>query len=193
MRLRYLIVVAGFLSSAVLADEGAQTGKGLIDSLCTQCHGLQPIASVRNGAEGWRTTVYKMVQNGSQVRSPAELDAIVDYLASTYGPGAGPMVTGALPPGAPLGPTPSPGTAPPRTAAPLKSNAIALPAGKGADLVKAHCALCHDLGRVVSTRRTAEQWQQYTRVMLARGSLAPGRAASDSIAAYLTEHFGARP
>ena len=176
MRLKYLLAVAGLLSSAALADDGAQTGRKLVDSLCTQCHGLQPIASVRNGAEGWRTTVYKMVQNGSQIRSPAELEAIVDYLAGTYGPGTTPMVTGPLPPGAPL-----------------RSDPIELPVGKGADLVKAHCTLCHDLGRVVSTRRTAEQWQRYTRVMLARGSLAPGRAATDAIAAYLTEHFGPRP
>ena len=178
MKLKYLIAVAGLLSSAALADDGAATGKKLVDSLCTQCHGLQPIASVRNGAEGWRTTVYKMVQNGSQIRSAAELEAIVGYLAGAYGPGTTPMVTGLLPPGAPLGPT--------------KSDAIELPVGKGADLVKAHCTLCHDLGRVVSTRRTAVEWQRYTRVMLARGSLAPGRAATDSIATYLTEHFGAR-
>ncbi len=194
MRLKYLLVAAGLLSSAVLADDGAQTGKKLVDSLCTQCHGLQPIASVRNGAEGWRTTVYKMVQNGSQIRSPAELEAIVDYLAGAYGPGATPMVTGLLPPGAPLGAAPSArSTAPLGPTAPLKSDAIELPAGRGADLVKAHCTLCHDLGRVVSTRRTAVEWQRYARVMLARGSLAPGRAATDSIAAYLTEHFGARP
>jgi cytochrome c5 len=188
VRLKYLIALAGLLSSVALADDGTQTGKRLVDSLCTQCHGLQPIASVRNGAEGWRTTVYKMVQNGSQIRSTAELEAIVGYLAGTYGPGTTPMVTGLLPPGAPLGAAPTA-----RSTAPLKSDAIELPAGKGADLVKAHCTLCHDLGRVVSTRRTAEDWQHYTRVMLARGSLAPGRAATDSIAAYLTEHFGSRP
>ncbi len=179
MKLKHLIAVAGLLSSAALADDGAPTGKNLVDSLCTQCHGLQPIASVRNGAEGWRTTVYKMVQNGSQIRSAAELEAIVGYLAGAYGPGTTPMVTGLLPPGAPLGVA--------------KSDSVELPAGKGADLVKAHCTLCHDLGRIVSTRRTALEWQRYTRVMLARGSLAPGRAATDSIAAYLTEQFGARP
>jgi hypothetical protein len=130
---------------------------------------LQPIASVRNGAEGWRTTVYKMVQNGSQIRTEAELDAIVSYLAQSYGPAAGAMVTGVLPPGAVVG---------------------SLPSGKGGDLVKAECTLCHDLGRIVATRRTAQQWQTYTRVMLARGSLVLPRRDADSIAAYLTEHFG---
>lgn len=169
------------LSAAARADDGVQTGKRLVDTVCTQCHGLEPIASLRDGAEGWRTTVYKMVQNGSQIRGPAELETIVDYLAGTYGPAAGPMVTGALPPGVEVG-----------TGASHRSDSIELPAGKSADLVKAQCTSCHDLGRIVSTRRTPENWRRYTQVMLARGSLAPGRAATDSIAAYLAEHFGAR-
>lgn len=176
--LAVLVGATGLLSTAVAAETSV-TGRQLVGELCTQCHGLQPIASVRNGVEGWRTTVYKMVQNGSQIRTRAELDAIVNYLAQSYGPAAGAMVTGILPPGAVVG---SDGK--------MTSSAVSLPPGKGADLVKAECTLCHDLGRIVATRRTAQQWQTYTRVMLARGSLVLPRRDADSIAAYLVEHFG---
>ncbi|HEY0342660.1 MAG TPA: hypothetical protein VGC34_17800, partial [Steroidobacteraceae bacterium] len=94
---------AAMLPSFATAATDSEGGKALLSALCTQCHGLPPITSVRNGAAGWRTTVYKMVQNGAQIRTQAELDAIVNYLAETYGPAAGAMVTGVLPPGAALG------------------------------------------------------------------------------------------
>jgi mono/diheme cytochrome c family protein len=159
-------------------SEGSE-GKNLLEAVCTQCHGLRPIVMTRDGAGGWGDEVYKMITWGAQVRSPAEAKTLIDYLASTYGPSAGPMKTGVLPPGAVTDP-----------AAQRMSNSIVLPDGKGAALVQGYCTSCHDLGPIVSTRRTSESWRRYTAVMLAKNSINPPADVAKTISTYLAMHYG---
>ena len=56
-------------------------------------------------------------------------------------------------------------------------------------LVAARCALCHDLGRVVSVPRTRDEWVQITRNMIERGPHATADEVQ-TVAAYLSAHFG---
>lgn len=153
-------------------------GKRLMEAACTQCHGLHPVVTTRDGAPGWRDTVDKMVVAGAQL-SAAEMDRLVDYLANAYGPGAGPMQTGVLPPDTAL-----------EAAAGARSDDIELPPGEGRDLVQAHCYRCHDLGRVVVNRRSEADWGRYVRNMLAQGGVAASADERARMVAYLAEHFG---
>ena len=50
------------------------------------------------------------------------------------------------------------------------------------------CTLCHDLGRVVTIRRTSQEWKQMTRDMMSRGPDASA-AQVETVLAYLTTHF----
>ena len=144
-------------------------GKGseLTATLCSACHTLQPILMKRDGPAGWRTTVDNMTMRGLRLFRPGEPELIVEYLSQHFGPGSNPMRTEQLPPG----------------------TSVALPAGEGKDLVEMHCTGCHDLGRVVSVRRTKADWERVTRNMVDRGS----KASADQvqrIVAYLAGQFG---
>ena len=101
-------------------------GREIVAVACSQCHYLGTIAKIRDGAAGWRTYVSNMVLRGAQL-SPAEVDKVVNYLATNLGPGI------SLPPQKP----------------------VRLPEGSGKQLVETRCALCHDLERVAEVKRTA--------------------------------------
>jgi mono/diheme cytochrome c family protein len=153
-------------------------GKELAQSVCaTACHDATPLLMKRDGESGWRRNVERMVvQKGAQL-FPADLETLLRYLSTRLGPGAGGrMQTGVLPPGA-LG-----GGA-------QTANDVQLPEGTGKDVVAARCAVCHDLGRVVSVRRTKQGWEQMTRNMMGRGSQVSAEQIQ-TIITYLTTHFG---
>lgn len=153
--------------------------KRLYESVCTQCHGLQMIEKTRNGRTGWENTVHKMVVAGAQL-TVDEMESVIDYLSQRYGPSTGdPMTTGLLPYDSPL-----------QTDGTITSENINLPLGKGRTQVQAYCHLCHDLGRVVATRRSADEWRHYTLNMIARGEITITREDLDIIVSYLNRHFG---
>lgn len=152
----------------------------LMEAVCTACHTLAPVAAMRDGPTGWRTTVYRMIGLGAQVQDPTEIERIVMYLTDAYGPAAGVMKTGKLPPDSAIV---SSGT----------SQDVDLPAGAGVDQVRAYCGACHDLGRIRATRREPSSWERYTQNMLARAGVPATANLSASIATYLTQHFGVAP
>jgi hypothetical protein len=156
-----------------------EVGQRLLELACTQCHGLRPITLTRDGPGGWSVKVHKMIAWGAQINNEAEAQTLIDYLVRTYGPSAGPMTTGPLPPGSvvPAG-------------ASSDSHSIVLPAGHGAPLVQGLCGGCHDLGRIVATRRTPESWRQYTTAMLEKGRVQVPTATARAISDYLATHFG---
>lgn len=176
----WFALILVFLGKPALSQEVSDVDtRRLYESTCTQCHSLSPIEATRNGRRGWEDTVHKMVSSGAQL-SVDEMEIIIDYLAERFGPGAGPMRTGLLPPTSPLQ---SDGT--------VSSETMVLPAGDGRQNVQVFCHMCHDLGRVVATRKSAEDWHRYTENMLAKGGLKPSPEQFQSIVSYLTEHFGA--
>ena len=153
-------------------------GRELALSVCgTACHDTTPLAMKRDGESGWRKNVERMVvQKGAQI-FPGELETVIRYLSTALGPGTVPMQTpGALPPGALGG-----GAATARD--------VKLPDGAGKELVQARCTVCHDLGRVVATRRTQPDWDRLTRNMIERGPRATP-AQVETMVMYLVTHLG---
>src|SRR4030088_1183639 len=128
--LKRLSVLAGLaaFSLATAAPLLAQTapalppgeGRDIVAAACTQCHGLNTIMAIRDGAAGWRQFVDYMIMKGAQV-SDREGDTIVQYLPASFGPNS--------PPAAGAGP----------------ALLASLPAGSGKELVEARCVTCHDL------------------------------------------------
>ncbi len=168
-------------SNVIIAADDAENSvsKRLYESACTQCHGLHMIEKTRDGRLGWENNVHKMVVAGTQLNAD-EMELVIDYLVQHYGPDlAGAMKTGALPPDAPLQADNS-----------GSSENISLPEGIGRGLIKGYCRSCHDLGRIVATRRSADSWRRYTKNMLERGEISISATSIESIVSYLDQHFG---
>jgi mono/diheme cytochrome c family protein len=167
-------VLGGFaaLSLATAAPLHAQTapalppgdGRDLVAVACTQCHGLTTIVQIRDGAAGWRQFVNYMIMKGAQM-SNGEADTVVKYLTVNFGPNS-PPAAGATP--AALAP---------------------LPAGPGKELVEARCVTCHDLLRVVASRRPRSDWEGIVVNMINRGATATPEE-HQTIVAYLSTQFG---
>jgi cytochrome c5 len=135
-------------------------GRDLVAVACSQCHYLGTIAKIRDGAAGWRIYVSNMVLRGAQL-NPSEIDKVVDYLALNLGPGAN------LPPPRP----------------------VTLADGQGKDLVETRCALCHDLERVATVKRSKKDWPVIVANMVAWGATATPQE-SQTISDYLATNYG---
>ena len=140
-------------------------GRDIIAVACTQCHRAGPITQLRMGEAGWRRQVYNMVLRGAQI-GPDEIDDVVKYLTTNFGPGV-----------------PVPGLA----AAPVK-----LPDGAGADLVAGACGICHGVDRVVAVARPGRQWEAIVHRMAAIGAPIDADQARQIIS-YLQTNYGAAP
>jgi mono/diheme cytochrome c family protein len=160
------VLLLGFPSEAEQSNPfPAGASRDLIAVACTQCHRAGPITQLRMGESGWRRQVYNMVLRGAQI-GPDEIDDVVKYLATNFGPGV-----------------PVPGVTP----APVK-----LPDGAGADLVTGACGTCHGVDRVVAVARPGGQWEAIVRRMVAIG--APVDAdQTRQIISYLETNYGAAP
>jgi mono/diheme cytochrome c family protein len=146
-------------------DNGLPPGDGrdIVAATCSQCHSLTAITQLREGRAAWRHQVYDMVERGAQV-SPGEIDVVVNYLATHFGPGI-----------------PFPGPPPAH---------IALPAGAGMDVVDTRCSLCHGIDRVVAVKRTRTQWTNImTRMLYLGAPLTPDQGKT--VIDYLSTNFGA--
>jgi cytochrome c5 len=142
-------------------------GKEVVVSACTQCHSLNSTLLLRNGREGWKKVVDRMVTNGMHV-TPEEVSTILQYLATHLGPGRNPIRTAS--PGQPETP-------------------FTLPPGNGKDIVQGRCSLCHDLGWIASARKNRQEWEAVVRDMSERGPQATPDQIQ-TIVDYLTANFG---
>jgi mono/diheme cytochrome c family protein len=171
---RFILAGAGVLASILLgltaqAQQSnpfpAGTGRDIIAVACTQCHRAGPITQLRMGEAGWRRQVYNMVLRGAQI-GPDEIDDVVKYLATNFGPGV-----------------PIPGLATPP---------VTLPARTGADLVAGACGICHGVDRVVAVARPGRQWEAIVHRMVAIGA-AIDADQTRQIISYLETNYGAAP
>jgi mono/diheme cytochrome c family protein len=135
-------------------------GRDLLATACSQCHQLNVIRSMREGADGWRRHVYNMVTRGAQLNA-REAEMVVAYLAANFGP-----------------------TTPAASPTP-----VALPGGPGKELVEARCTACHDLERVASAKRHKTEWPALVANMVGRGAVATPEEAQ-AISSYLATYFG---
>jgi mono/diheme cytochrome c family protein len=168
---RFILAAAGIFLLAFTAEAQqsnpfpAGVGRDIIATACTQCHRAGPITQLRMGEAAWRRQVYNMVLRGAQI-GPDEIDDVVKYLATNFGPGV-----------------PIPGSAP----APVK-----LPDGAGADLVTGTCGICHGVDRVVAVARPDRQWEAIVHRMVAIGAPIDADQARQIIS-YLETNYGATP
>lgn len=168
------ISAVGFAS-----DESADEGKRLYEAACTPCHGLAPIEQTRDGRAGWEDTVQKMVVIGTQLNAE-EMEVVIDYLYKSYGPGKGdPMRTGVLPADSPM-----------QVDGTVSGENVVLPEGEGKHLVQGLCTTCHDLGRIVATRRGRDDWKRYTINMLRQNGISVAEDKQEAMVTYLNQHFG---
>jgi mono/diheme cytochrome c family protein len=137
-------------------------GRELVATVCSQCHGLSTIMALRDGPAGWRQFVNYMIMKGAPVRE-GETEKIVQYLAASFGPAQQPP--------------PSP------------ASLAALPAGPGKELIEARCVACHDLTRIVTSKRQKSEWEGIVANMVARGASATPEERQ-ALVAYLTGQFG---
>jgi mono/diheme cytochrome c family protein len=160
------VVLLGVPSEAQQSNPfPAGASRELIAVACTQCHRAGPITQLRMGETGWRRQVYNMVLRGAQI-GPDEIDDVVKYLATNFGPGV-----------------PVPAVTP----APVK-----LPDGAGADLVAGACGICHGVDRVVAVARPGRQWEAIVHRMVAVGAPIDADQARQIIS-YLETNYGAAP
>lgn len=81
----------GRADATTSAAIGAAEGKALVAQACLSCHTEHMLAQQRLTEAQWTKTVTKMVSWGSNLDG-AEVAPLVAYLASSYGPDAGPYV-----------------------------------------------------------------------------------------------------
>jgi mono/diheme cytochrome c family protein len=159
-----LALGAATLPLRAQVDNGLPAGDGrdIVAATCSQCHSLNAILQLREGRAAWRHQVYDMVERGAQV-APADIDTVVNYLATHFGPGI-----------------PFPGPSPAH---------ITLPSGNGQAIVDARCSLCHGIDRVVATKRTRVQWTNIVNRMIYLGAaLTPDD--TKTVLDYLSTNFG---
>jgi len=60
-------------------------GKDILMSVCTQCHDLESIPHLKYSRQEWQGLVTEMVNMGADAK-PAEIEAIVNYLTTNFGP-----------------------------------------------------------------------------------------------------------
>jgi len=166
---RFVLSAAFMVILAVAgAPAGAQQpppegeGRDIVAVACTQCHAPSAYTQLREGSQAWRFRVYDMILRGAQIE-PADIDKVVSYLTTSFGPG-----------------TPFP-TQPPV--------AVTLPDGPGKELVESSCAICHGLDRVVATTRPASQWDAMVKQMVFFGAPLSADQAK-TVTAYLSTRFG---
>src|SRR5262245_1126251 len=91
------VLLAGLAVAGVLAATGEPTPAAQIsqsdprqatfDRMCSTCHEVERVESVRESAAGWTRIVNDMVTRGAQ-GSPDEIREVVGYLAEHYGTSA---------------------------------------------------------------------------------------------------------
>jgi mono/diheme cytochrome c family protein len=173
MHPRSIAVVFAFLAALALGalplraqqetNNGLPPGDGrdIVAATCSQCHALTAITHLREGPLAWRHQIYDMIGRGAQV-SPAEIDVMVKYLTTNFGPGI-----------------PFPGQTP---------SHVALTDAPGNTLVSSKCILCHGVDRVIAVNRPRAQWTAIVARMVYLGAaLTPDQ--SKAVVDYLSTNY----
>jgi hypothetical protein len=58
-------------------------GQALVEERCTVCHNLQTITGTKKSADGWQSTVERMIGKGAQL-DDAEQAVVVEHLTEAY-------------------------------------------------------------------------------------------------------------
>ena len=90
MRLSRLASLAAISTLAIGACAHAQElpegqGKALVQTACSQCHGIDVIVGQPRSREDWTEVVSRMIGNGAQL-SDEDYNQVIEYLATNLGP-----------------------------------------------------------------------------------------------------------
>jgi cytochrome c5 len=150
-------------SNGQRATEGLPEGQGrdLVLRACVSCHDLKTTVSQRKTAAAWRRTVDEMIRLGTRLTTD-EAEVITNYLATRFGPdaaipnaqGVSSVVSGQWSVVSNNGP----------------GTTQLLPEGPGRDLILQSCVQCHDVGIIISQRKTTAAWRRTVNEMIWRGA-----------------------
>jgi len=79
------IAALTFATFAHAQDLPEGQGKALVQSACTQCHGIDVIVRQPRSREDWTDVVSRMVGNGAEL-SDEDYNQVIQYLATYLGP-----------------------------------------------------------------------------------------------------------
>src|SRR5262249_49500791 len=81
------VLAFGAAQNETSVEVPAGEGKQILESACTTCHGLAPIAKDEGLAkDGWRKIVQDMVALGADVQAD-QANTLADYLVTNFGEG----------------------------------------------------------------------------------------------------------
>jgi competence ComEA-like helix-hairpin-helix protein len=81
-----LLLTMWFVPFSFGQDLPAGTGRETLKRVCTQCHDIESVPRLRYSRADWTSLVYSMKDMGADATG-AELDEIIDYLATNFGKG----------------------------------------------------------------------------------------------------------
>jgi hypothetical protein len=102
-----ILAIAILILPAVCIAQDATTmpdgpGKEIIQKACIGCHSIKVVLSKRATHDEWAALVDQMISRGAEVPDD-QVDVVVQYLSTNYGPSSPPPAT---PPPAPSDPKP---------------------------------------------------------------------------------------
>ncbi len=146
-------------------------GKDVFATVCTQCHGMNGIITLRLSRIEWEGLVDDMIARGAPAFDN-DYEVIANYLATNFGVDSRiPAITSLA--GAQTQTAPQQGVA----------------EGPGKELVDSNCAGCHALSFVTSTPHTRVEWQDIVVDMIALGAPLLDDDV-DVIVQYLADVYG---
>ncbi len=81
-----LLLSLSLIAPARAADDPFPEGPGkaVFLKVCTQCHAIEPIATLRHSKDEWKDLVFDMRGMGAEA-TDEECNIIIDYLAKNFG------------------------------------------------------------------------------------------------------------
>ncbi|MDR3698327.1 MAG: helix-hairpin-helix domain-containing protein [Candidatus Sulfopaludibacter sp.] len=81
----FTLVLTSVISSATGSDDLPEgKGKDVFLKMCSNCHGLEQVTSVKNSKMQWTYVVDDMVSRGAE-GTDEEVNAVIGYLAQNFG------------------------------------------------------------------------------------------------------------
>lgn len=163
-------------------------GKPLAVEYCQDCHRLTNLSRSHKSADDWHETVETMIDRGARL-PPENVDALVQYLATNFGPKQIATPSDAAAPPIPSAATPAIGSSDPPPAAPVQAKAKELPEGEGKAIATEDCQTCHKLTNLLKAHKSLDEWRDTVKTMIDRGADVPADKM-ETLLQYLAKNFG---
>ncbi|HWP85410.1 MAG TPA: hypothetical protein VNN17_09485 [Terriglobia bacterium] len=157
-------------AQAQMLPEGP--GKDVVATVCTNCHSLENVVTLRLSRQEWSGLVNDMIARGAPAFDD-QFEIITNYLATNFGPDSK---------------IPAAGSAAGSGNRNQPVSAEAAP-GAGKTLVDANCEQCHALSYVTNARHSPEEWRSIVNDMVARGAALENEEI-EIVVRYLADNYG---